>query len=124
MNHDKIIAVADAVARAFKEIITEGKDEKEALIVPVSTKPENGFLIPNPKFDRSDWSIFKDALKFRHNLEAFYQPQGEVLVCVYGWISGAPKITDEEVDQAIKAFAIAEEVATEQYDALMKRLQS
>lgn len=123
MQVDKIIAVSDAIARAFKKYITEGKDGKEVLRVPVSAKAENGFLIPNPKFDRGDWHIFKEALKFRHKLEAFYQPSNNVMVCTYGHLSGAPEITEEEVDHAIKAFAVAEEVATEQYDALLKRLK-
>ena len=121
MNQN-IIALADAVARAFEETITNGKTNKSALLIP--TVGEGAFKIPDSKFDKKGWEEFLNALKFRHKIEAFYIPtQNQVLVCPFGWLSDAPMITDAEVDATIRDFKVAGEVANEQYRQLMARLK-
>ena len=117
------IAVADALARAFETHITKGTEGREVLLVKVDDK----FKIPNPKFDKAAWKEITEGLKHRHKLEAFYnhkQDADEVLVCVYGWLSEAPEITDDQIDTAIRDMSIMEKVADEQYESLMARLTS
>ncbi len=117
------IAVADALARAFETNITKGTSGKEVLLVKVDSE----FKIPDPKFDKAAWNEITEGLKHRHKLEAFYNHKkagDEVLVCVYGWLSEAPEITDAQIDVAIRDMAVMEKVADEQYESLMSRLTS
>jgi hypothetical protein len=119
-----IIALSDALHRAFDETITKGKTEAEVLMIEI-LQGDNLLKIPNPKFDPSGWKELCKALKYRHKLEAFYTRHrhgDQVLICPFGWLSEAPLIEDADVEAAMRAYAVAEDEAQHWYETLMKSL--
>lgn len=118
--NQRILAAADAVAKAFADY------KSESLLIPLEGENKFPVPIPDEKFDKEGWKEFLNALKYRHKLEAFRTTvvlEAHLLVAAYGYMSNAPVIGVEEVQEVVRQQEQAEEVANEQFDSLMKRLK-
>lgn len=106
--------IADAMAIVFKNAIANKTVIAENVAQMHST---SDFPIPNPrskiKAEKEDYAELRKILRYRHGLEVFVDNASVYTVCPHGWLSNAPKISDEDVDKFLKEHQ-ASEIKTEQ----------
>lgn len=115
----RITETADAIAVEFVRMKTD------AVMFPLDGENKFPLPVPDEKFDKEGWKEFTETLKFRHKLEAYRQQTNKntrLLVCAYGFMSNAPKISEEEVDKMLLQYDADEKASTNQYNSLMGRL--